>query len=110
METAQVIVDNLAQRRGFLVWAEGEIVRVLEPSLPYRDQVLLVLHHLQPDRIEDGKLLQWVEYSNPSRFRDNVLEGLHKEALIDYRNGKARILPPGNTYVETELRGKGLHE
>lgn len=102
--TAQRIVDNLVQRRTSLIWTEDDIVRVLDPSLSTRDKVLLILHHLQPDWVEDAKLRAWVEYSNATRFRNDVLGGLHAEALIHYANGSARILPPGNQHVEDHVR------
>lgn len=98
--TAQSIVDNLVQRRTSLIWAEDDIVRVLDPSLSYRNQVLLILHHLQPAWVSSENLFAWVEYSNMSVFRLKVLSGLHKEALIQCRNGDAKILPPGNLFVD----------
>ena len=101
--TAQAIVDNLAQRRTSLIWTEDDIVRVLNPTLSYREQVLLILHHLQPEWVADTKLFDWVEYSKISAFRKNVLKRLHDEALIHYRDGEAKILPPGNKFVESEI-------
>lgn len=102
--TAQSIVDSLVQRRTSLIWTEDDIVRVLDPSLSYKDNVLLILHHLQPDWVEDSKLFGWVEYSNATQFRQNVLGGLHNDALIHYANRFAKILPPGNRYVEDHIQ------
>ena len=104
VNTAQSIVDSLIQRRSPLIWTEGDIVRVLKPSLSYADKVLLILHHLQPDWVQEGQLFGWVEYSNPTDFRNKVLRKLHAKALIHYAGGKAKILPPGNVYVEQQLR------
>lgn len=104
IDVAQELVDSLMERTSPLIWAEGDVMRVLDPSLRYRDQVLLILHHVQPERVGDSKLAEWVEYSNRSAFKTNVLRTLHKEALIDYREGEARILPPGTQYVEKELK------
>lgn len=103
IETAQSLVDNLVQRRTSLIWSEGDVLRVLNPALSYRDQTLLVLHHLQPQRVDEQKLFSWLEYSSLSAFRRNILQALHNEALIDYRDGTATILPPGNAYVESEV-------
>jgi hypothetical protein len=103
VQTAQVIVDNLAERRTSLIWEENEVIRVLRPGLPYRDQVLLILHHLQPNWVDDHKLFKWVEYSTLTAFRKNVLTKLHKDAEIFYKDQTAKILPPGNTYVENTL-------
>lgn len=105
IETAQTIVDSLVQRRTPLIWLEGDIVRVLDSEMAYQDQVLLILHHFQPEWISEGKLFGWVEYSNASAFRKNVLQKLHKSALIHFKEGQAKILPTGNSYVENELIG-----
>lgn len=103
IEEAQTIVDNLVERHTPLIWTEGNVIRVLRPALSYKDKVLLVLHHLQPERVSEQKLFESVEYSNMSVFRTRVLQRLHDDALIDYRDGAARILPPGNNYVEREV-------
>jgi hypothetical protein len=105
IETAQTIVNGLIQRRTPLIWSEGDIVRVLDSEMSYQDQVLLILHHFQPDWVTEEKLFEWVEYSNSSAFRKNVLLKLHKSALLHYKDGRAKILPTGNSYVESELIG-----
>jgi hypothetical protein len=104
--TAQILVDDLVQRRTPLLWDEGEVIRVLDTSLNYPQQVLLLLHHLQPERVADRKLFDWVEYSRLSDFQSKVLRPLHGKALIDYRAGSARILPPGNKLIEDLLRAR----
>ena len=103
VQTAQAIVDNLAQRRTSLIWKENQILRVLRPKLPYDDKLLLILHHLQPEWVADKQLFDWVEYSTLTNFRKNVLMKLHRSAMIHFDDGRAKILPPGNDYVENEL-------
>jgi hypothetical protein len=102
--TAQAMVDGLVERRSPLLWHEGDVVRVLDPGLKYPHQVLLVLHHFDPDRVDEKKLFEWVEYSSMSDFRSKVLRPLHDRALIDYRKAAAVILPPGNKLIERVLR------
>jgi hypothetical protein len=104
--TAQIMVDELVERRTPLLWTEGDVTRVLDPELSYQNQALLILHHFDPDRIEERKLFEWIEYSTFSDFKSKVLRQLHEKALIDYRNGAARILPPGNKLIEQVLKGK----
>jgi hypothetical protein len=103
VHAAQIIVDNLAQRRTSLIWKEEEVIRVLRPELPFDDKVLLILHHLQPEWVSETKLFDWVEYSTLPGFRKNILIKLHKQAMIHFKNGLAKILPPGNDYVENKL-------
>lgn len=107
IDTAQAIVDGLVQRRAPLVWQEDDIVRVLNPSLAYRDQVLLILYHLHPEWVEEKHLFEWVEYSRLADFRKNVLATLHRERLIEYRDGRAKLLPTGLLRVEESFRGSG---
>src|ERR1041385_592250 len=45
---AQLIVDSLADRRIPLVWQQGNIIRVLDPALGFRERTLAVLYHLDP--------------------------------------------------------------
>jgi hypothetical protein len=104
--TAQAIVDELVERKSPLLWHEGDVTRVLDPSLKVPQQVLLVLHHFAPDRVEEQKLFRWIEYSSISDFRTKVLRPLHEKAFIDYRGGSAVILPPGNASIEAVLREK----
>lgn len=106
IEEAQKLVDNIVERTSPLIWAEDDVVRVLDPGLSYRDQVLLILHHMQPDGVPDRDLFNWVEYSQLGAFKRNVLQRLHDERLIEYRDGEARILPPGNRAVDEQYRAR----
>ncbi len=100
---AQLIVDSLADRRIPLVWQQADIIRVLDPALEFRERTLAVLYHLDPVHPSDKQLFDAVEYSSLGKFRDNILEPLHDQALIDYRNGTIILLPPGKRIVEREI-------
>ena len=102
-QEAQSIVDSLADRRIPLVWQQGEIIRVLDPSLGFRERTLAVLYHLDPTHPSDKELFAAVEYSSFSKFRENLLSPMHDDALIDYRNGAIILLPPGKRLVEQKL-------
>lgn len=103
-DEAQIIVDELVERRVPLVWEEGEVLRVLDPGMSAKEQTLLVLNHHAPDYLPDAKLCGILEYSALSHYRSRVLQPLHDAAMIDYRNGAARILPPGHRALEAALR------
>jgi hypothetical protein len=51
-------------------------------------------------------LCDWVDYSNQSVFKKNVLQKLHKDGLIEYDRelGFAHISPLGIKKVENELK------
>ncbi|HKI72993.1 MAG TPA: hypothetical protein VKA81_11480, partial [Verrucomicrobiae bacterium] len=66
-------------------------------------RTLAVLYHLDPVHPSDKQLFDAVEYSSLGKFRDNILEPLHDQALIHYRNGTIILLPPGKRIVEREI-------
>jgi hypothetical protein len=105
---AQLIVDALADRRIPLVWQHGDIIRVLDPGLGFRERTLAVLYHLDPTHPTDKQLYEAVEYSSLGKYRENILEPLHEDALVDFRNGRIILLPPGKKVVERDiLPGRG---
>jgi len=103
-DEAQQTVDALVERKSPLIWAVGEIKRVLDPKMSAKNQVLVRLHH-STGWVSATDLLKWVEYSNASMFRSKVLRPLHKDRLIEFNaeQGLARISPSGAKMVEEEL-------
>lgn len=102
MEEAQSIVDELVQRKLFLVYSIREMKRVLNPRLSYPNQTLLILASESPRAVQDRSLFDWVEHSNFSAYKKTVLESLHRQRLIEYSNGTCTILPTGLAFVERE--------
>jgi hypothetical protein len=101
---AQEAVDALVERKNPLIWKVGRVKRVLDPSMPTKDQALLLLHQM-PAWVSEGDLGSWVEYSSASMFRSRVLEPLHKARLIEYDRARrrTRISPLGASEVERRL-------
>lgn len=106
-ETCQEIVDSLVERQMPLVYVDDKVRRVLDTNMPARDQVIVLLYSTGTPLAEDD-LLAWVEYSNPSTFRKNVLYTLHKERLIEYRDKVCRLTVKGVKAVEELLRNRAL--
>jgi len=102
-DEAQRIVDSLVGRRLPLIWADGDRIRVLNPSLDYRSKTLLVLYHWDPKTPTVSEVFDAVEYSNISAYRRNILSPLHKEAMIDWHDDVVTLLPPGKKCVEEEI-------
>jgi hypothetical protein len=98
--TAQVIVDGLVQRRVPLLWTEGDMVRVLKPTLSFKDKALVILNHFYPEWVMDKDLFRWLEYSTLTHFRSKVLRPLHDDALIHHNGDRSKLLPPGMKYIE----------
>lgn len=54
-------------------------------------------------RLSDTDLIKWIKYSNPSRYKKQILRSLDDEALIHYDNGLCTILPKGICSVENNI-------
>jgi hypothetical protein len=103
-EEAQETVDALVERKSPLIWEVLGKRRVLDAKMTAKNQVLVLLHH-SPGWVSAADLLNWVEYSNPSKFRTVVLKQLHDARLIEFDavNQRASISPLGVKKVEEEL-------
>lgn len=101
---AQESVDALIERKDPLIWEVGDVRRVLDTSMPARDQALLLLHQ-RAGWVGDKELAASIEYSSVAMFRARVLEPLHRERFLEFdRNaGQARLSPKGRRDVEERL-------
>jgi hypothetical protein len=103
-EQATEVVDSLVERTVPAVWKVGDARRVLDPSLKSREQVLLLLYSVNgPTTAND--LLEWVEHSNFTVFKKQVLGQLHKDRLVDFNSqtGLVTLSPTGIREVESNL-------
>lgn len=105
-EEAQRVVDDLSERRIPLVWKSGDLRRVLDPKLPLKDQILLLVGSANA-RVPLEELLRWTGCKTEKYFRRCVKE-LHEDRLIEHHvaSGEVEILPPGAEYV-TGLLAEG---
>jgi hypothetical protein len=103
-EEAQALVDSLAERRLPLVWKSGDVRRVLNPDLPLKDQILLLVSSI-PKRVKTDDLFVWTGYKKRAYF-NRLLRQLHGQRLIEFHEASAEVemLPPGNEYVTSLLR------
>ncbi len=63
----------------------------------------MILYHKHPVKIKDSQLIKWTRYSNPSKFKKEVLGKLDADALIHYHEGSCNILAKGSLYVEKHI-------
>jgi hypothetical protein len=101
---ATAAVDALVERTTPLIWQVGDKMRVLLPSLPMKDKVLVLLYQ-QDKPVAESKIFEWVEHSNASVFRRDVLRQLHKTKHIEYDESArtVQISPLGIKRVEDQL-------
>jgi hypothetical protein len=104
LEEAQALLDAIAEREVPQVWAVANAKRVLDPSLNYREQTLLLLYTEQgPVPVED--LFAWVEHPNMGNYRTHVLSPLHRARLVEYdrETETALLSPTGAERVDNEI-------
>jgi hypothetical protein len=105
LEEAQALVDTIVVREVPKVWAVAGRKRVLDTSLDYRSQALLLLYANAEGAVLAEDLQDWVEYPDNSKFRSRVLLTLHRERLIEWddENGAIELSPKGALYVEQRI-------
>ena len=101
---ATAVVEGLIERTLPVVWEVDGRRRVLRPELSKKDQTLLLLYSANR-AVRDLDLVSWVEHSNPSVYRREILRPAHRERLIEYDEAAhaVRISPRGIAYVEDNL-------
>jgi hypothetical protein len=98
---AQKIIETLVQRKNPLIYQIGDTKRVLNPKLDMTKQTLLLLGECYPNEVSEKDLIKWIEPSNASGFRRDVLRRLHEKRTIEYvEKTSCIILPPGLKIVE----------
>jgi hypothetical protein len=100
-EEAATAVDSLVERTIPIVWKVGDNFRVLNPGMSMMDKALVLLYH-GTGRVDERELLRWVEHSNGTVFRQDVILVAHRAKLIEYDRGSraVQISPLGIRHVE----------
>jgi hypothetical protein len=101
---ASAIVDALVERESLLVWEVAGKKRVLDPKMTLKDKTLTLLYGAEAAVLETD-LVSWVESSNPSAYRRDILRAAHRAKLLEYdqESGEVRISPLGVKYVEKRI-------
>jgi len=73
LEEAQDLVDCISTRQMPAIWEVDGKTRVLRDGLAAKDQALLLLYSSRDSAVLVEDLCQWVEYSNPSVFKNRVI-------------------------------------
>ena len=80
---AAAVIEALVERNTPVVWEVSGKRRILNTSLSFREKMLVLLYS-QSDPMPESDLLSWIEHSNASVFRRDVLMPAHKARLIEY--------------------------
>lgn len=100
IDKAQALVDTIVQIDLPMVADLGDVRRVLDTTLSYPEQTLILLYCEASNRVRARDLFEWTEHSNWSIYRSSVLQRLHHRREIEYRNEQCLILPPGILRIE----------
>lgn len=103
-EEATEAVDRLVERTIPLVWEVGENLRVLDSKMSMKDRALILLYRTNGP-VDESNLFRWVEHSNASIFRRDVIRRAHSAKLVEYDSTAQtiEISPLGISYVEDSL-------
>jgi len=104
INTATETIERITDRTLPVLWKVGAKLRVLDTSLTMREKTLVILYY-ERGPIDESVLVDWIEHTNPSVYRRDVLRSSHKEKLIEYdkSNKKVQISPKGIKYVEESI-------
>ena len=78
-------------------------VRVQNTKLDFSDKTLAILYYKHPIKVTDSELIKWTRYSNPSKYKRDILGALDSQAYIHYESGQCTLLNKGLTYVEKHI-------
>jgi hypothetical protein len=105
---SHAVVEAVTARTFNMIWASGDLRRVLEPAKTAGQKVLILLY-AEGKAVSAAQLQAWAEYRNGTNFKRKVLLDLHKKAFVHFDEASAtvQILPTGQAHVEKSgLLGK----
>ncbi len=105
LEEAQSLVDSIAVRQLPEVWSVLGKKRILDRSLDYQSQVLLLLYASAESGVLIEDIREWVDYDRASQFIDRVVAPLHKQGFIEYDEDSRSVLisPSGAARAESVI-------
>lgn len=105
LEDAQLLCDAIAKRKLPVIWNVLGRKRILDTSLNYGEQTLLLLYSEIESGIPTEDLFEWTEHSNRSIYRRDVIARLHRNRLIEWdrETEMAIISPKGIHDVENKI-------
>lgn len=105
LEDAQILCDAIAERKLPVIWKVLGKKRVLDTTLSFRDQTLLLLYSEIETGIPTEDLFEWTEHTRRTNYNRDVLAKLHKARLIEWDKEMemAVISPSGIKEVEDVL-------
>lgn len=101
---AQQMVEKIIDILSPIIWEVDGNLRILQTNLTMKEATLLLLYH-SPNELNEANLVRYIEHSNPTVYRRDVLRKLHKDRFIEYNEQRkdCRISPKGIDFVEKNI-------
>ena len=101
---AQQIAEKIIEILSPIIWEVDGNLRILQTNFTMKEATLLLLYHSQ-NELAEANLIHYIEHSNPTVYRRDILRKLHKGRFIEYNEKRkvCRISPKGIEFVETNL-------
>ena len=105
IEDAQALCDSIAERRIAVIWNVLDRKRILDTTLSYTEQTLLLLYSDVENAVAVEDLFEWTEHSRKANFKRDVIRQLHNDRLIEWdeETDMAMISPKGISRVEINI-------
>jgi len=107
-KSAEAAIDLIVERILPVVWDVDGKKRILNTKTTMKEKTLLLLYQCSTHSLAEQDLFEWIEHSNLSNYRRDVLRVLHTEKLIEYDESKKCVYlsPKGSTMVENIILPK----
>lgn len=102
-EDAQNAIKKIIERKVPIVEEVGGRLKVLNPKLTAKEQVLVICYQKYPGFIEEKDLFEWVNEKNKTRFKEYLTQ-LDRKKLIDYHKEQISLTKLGLIWVEKNIK------
>lgn len=99
---AQGKINQLLEQRSPIVEEFGERLKIIDPKLTKKEQILVLAYTKSNDRIDIKSIQEWVAEKNKSRL-NQYLKELDRARLIDYYKGTIQITSLGIIWVQKNI-------
>lgn len=98
----QRAIDDIVERKVDMLWKETDFQRILNPKIPTKDQVLILLYNDKSQDIEELRII--IEYKNKSNFKI-LVKKLHADRLLELKtDGQCLLSPKGRIKAEELIK------
>jgi hypothetical protein len=102
-DQAQTVITKLIERKIPLIEDYGDRLKILNPRLIAKHQILAFCYYKYPQSIGENSLFLWVDEKNKTRFKKSLKE-LDRNKLLDYYNGESKLTRLGLKWVEKNIK------